>query len=193
MRELSTPTSPRNNSPSSNQKFADWLGLKTFGDPELEKLASGAREWAGAVKNNEPRRWLSITGTSGVGKTFVATKLYNWSRSRFSEQHLGFIPHVVYWPQFVQELRAGGAFAKRTDMISWPVLCLDDVGSERDTTGFASEELNTLLGCRMNRWTILTSNLSFDALQKIDGRITSRLIRGNNICVEVKTDDYATR
>ena len=78
-------------------------------------------------------------------------------------------------------------------MHRWPVLFLDDVGTERDPTGFAADELNTLLGSRMGKWTILTSNLQFDKFRAIDARIASRLVRDQNICCGVKAVDYATR
>lgn len=81
----------------------------------------------------------------------------------------------------------------RDDMKRWPVLFLDDIGAERDPSGFAAEELNALLGCRMNRWTLLTTNKTADALKAIDGRVWSRVIRGENIAVSVNTMDYSDR
>ena len=108
-------------------------------------------------------------------------------------QRCDYIPAVIYWPDFVQQLKLGERYQYRNDMKKWPLLLLDDVGSERDPSGFAAEELNTLLGCRMDRWTMLTSNLNIEAIRKIDGRISSRMIRGKNLCVEVNTVDFAER
>ena len=81
----------------------------------------------------------------------------------------------------------------RSDFAKWPVLFLDDVGSERDSTGFATEELVTLLLKRMNRWTIITSNKTPEGIRTVDERIYSRMIRGNNICIGVNTTDYSDR
>ena len=77
--------------------------------------------------------------------------------------------------------------------MEWPVLFLDDIGAERDTTGFASEQLNTLIGARSDRWTILTSNLSLENLGSIDPRIADRIIRRPNIFVEVNTKSHSLR
>ncbi len=70
---------------------------------------------------------------------------------------------------------------------------LDDIGAERDPSGFAAEELNTLLGCRMNKWTLITTNKTSDSLEQMDGRIYSRIIRGDNISIGINTKDFSDR
>jgi DNA replication protein DnaC len=169
------------------------------------KLAQAAQAWASAFKRGDKPRWLSIIGTSGAGKTYVAKTLWRYANSHsqtaktvqrggynYNEDTL-YTPHVVFWPDFIQKLRSGSAFDLRNDMKSWPVLFLDDIGAERDPSGYAAEELNTLLGCRVGKWTLITSNKDADALKAIDGRIFSRLIRDENICVSVNTQDFAER
>ena len=100
---------------------------------------------------------------------------------------------MIFWPDFIQKLRAGDAFEKRQEMKRWPVLFIDDIGAERDPSGFAAEELNTLLGCRIDRWTLITSNKDADGIKAIDGRIASRLIRDRNKVVCIKAGDYALK
>lgn len=78
-------------------------------------------------------------------------------------------------------------------MRQWPFLVLDEVGAERDNTGFASEQLATLLGCRVGRWTIITSNMTLEQFRAIDGRIFSRLFRDNGTVVEVDAKDFGMR
>lgn len=184
---------PEETSKGLKPRFAEWLGFNTFSEPALEYLLTCCQEWVNAMRENKEPRWLSIIGSSGTGKTHCAVRMWNWAYKRFDWSRSSFQPRSIYWPDFVQRLRAGERFDMRTDMKSWPVLFLDDIGAERDPSGFASEELNTLLGCRMGRWTIITSNKDFEALSAVDGRISSRLIRGDNICVGVKTKDYAER
>lgn len=78
-------------------------------------------------------------------------------------------------------------------MWNWSVLFVDDIGADRDTTGFATEQLNTLLGSRIDKWTILTSNLMLENLAQVEPRIADRCIRKPNIFIEVKTISHALR
>ena len=93
----------------------------------------------------------------------------------------------------INDLRQGNGYGLRDNLRSWPLLCLDELGGERDLNGFSAENLCTVLAGRENKWTIITSNKEFAELHKLDARISSRLVRGQNICVEVKTQDYWTR
>ena len=174
-------------------KFVDWLAFDTMNDSELVKVATAAQEWASAFKSKQHPRWLSIIGKSGTGKTHICKRLWNYAKAKSDWSKCDYFSKVIFWPDFVQQLRAGHAYEMRNEMKRWPVLFLDDIGAERDPSGFAAEEINTLLGCRMDKWTLLTSNKDADAIKAIDGRIFSRMIRGLNICVGVKAVDYATR
>lgn len=77
------------------------------------------------------------------------------------------------------------------DMRCWPVLVLDDIFAERDNFGFSADKLNTLLGCRSRKWTILTSNLGWSAISKAEARIADRMIRDDGIVVEMNCMSYA--
>jgi DNA replication protein DnaC len=190
MQALTTPTTTPK---PPNSAFADWLGFRTFGDAELEKVVSASHEWAQAFKDGAAPRWLSLIGPSGTGKTHCGKRLWRWASSKANWSRCDYLPQVIYWPDFMQRLKSGNHYDLRNEIKRWPVLFLDDVGAERDPSGFAAEELNTLLGCRMDRWTLLTSNLGFESLKRVDGRIASRLIRSHNICVQVNTRDFSTR
>lgn len=150
-------------------------------------------EWMAAFEARQTPRWLSLVGASGTGKTHCARRLWKWAKDRADFSATQYVTEAFYWPDFVDELRGGNAYDRFNDLKKWPVLFLDDIGAERDPTGFAAEKLNTLLGCRMSKWTLLTSNKDFDALAAVDGRISSRLIRDENICVGIKTQDFSTR
>ena len=190
MRGLLTPPEPVTKYPP---KFAEWLEFQTFGDAELELIVQGCWEWQQAFANRQPPRWLSILGKSGTGKTHCADKLFKWAVTKSDFSRAEFIHKKILWPDFVQRLRAGNGYEMRDDLKRWPVLFLDDIGSERDTTGFATEELVTLLLTRMGRWTIITSNKTPEAISAIDERIYSRMIRGQNICLGVNTKDFSER
>ena len=100
----------------------------------------------------------------------------------------------MFWPAFVSDLRAGASYNRLTDMRTWPLLVLDDIGAERDVHGFAAEQLNMLLGCRTGRWTIITSNLDLGGLAAIDRRIADRIVREpGNLYLVLETKSYALR
>ena len=113
--------------------------------------------------------------------------MFDWSRT-------GWGPEKIYWPSFVSDLRNGEAYAKVKDMARWPMLFLDDICAERDTTGFSSEQLCTLLGQRQSKWTIITSNKNVDQIAEMDVRLADRIVRepGNEM-VEVNTLSYVLR
>ena len=148
-------------------------------------------EFAIAFRDGHAPRWVSLLGVTGTGKTHCARRLWNHLSAMTDWRTTEFIRQEIYWPKFVSELRSGDAFDRYRDMMAWPVLFLDDVGAERDTTGFASEQLNTLLGCRADKWTILTSNLGLGQIGKIDPRIADRIIRHPNHFIEVNTVSHA--
>lgn len=186
---MSTP------SKSACAEWARWLGLRTFDDPELEKLVTACADWAKAFQAGAPPRWLTVMGLSGVGKTHCAQRLFRYAVRRSDWTRTAYLPRPVYWPSLVKELRDldSPARAFERDLQRWPVVLLDDVGAERDATGFAIEAVNTLLGCRVDRWTLVTTNLTLDELHAKDRRIASRVVRPPNICVGVSTLDYAER
>lgn len=138
--------------------------------------------------------WLSLIGKTGTGKTHCARRLWDWAETRFEWTRFEYIQMPIYWPAMIRDLRAGERYHELRELAEWPVLMVDDIGAERDTTGFAAEQLNTLLGCRVGKWTIITSNLMLHQLAGIDPRISDRIIRepGNEL-VEIDTVSYALR
>jgi chromosomal replication initiation ATPase DnaA len=153
-------------------KFADWLGFQTFGDEKLIVAASAAQEWAYAFKSKESPRWLSFIGKSGTGKTHICKRLWWYAKEKSDWSRFDYFPKVIFWPDFIQTLRSGDAFEMRQEMKRWPVLFLDDIGAERDPTGFAAEELNTLLGCRIDKWTLITSNKDAEGIKAMNDYCT---------------------
>ena len=180
-------------SPVAKAQWAEWLRINLHGEPQLLEMAGKCGKFALSVKEGGEPRWLTILGPSGSGKTHCARRLWQSLHGRFNWDRMDYIAALIYWPAFMSELRAGGAYDREREMQRWPMLCLDDIGAERDTTGFAAEHLNTLLGCRVGRWTIITSNLSLEQIGAIDPRIADRMIREPNILIELNVKSYAMR
>jgi DNA replication protein DnaC len=174
--------------------WAEWLGIETRNEHEIEQMIEACARWATLLKDGAKPCWISLLGKTGNGKTHCAKRLWKWAKQRFvwNRFDFEFIERVIYWPALIRDLRNGLSYDLLRDVASWPVLMIDDIGAERDATGFASEQLNTLLGCRVNKWTIITSNLLLEQLGGIDSRIADRIIRepGNQWVEVVSTPSY---
>jgi chromosomal replication initiation ATPase DnaA len=179
--------------PINTKDWAGWLKIQTHSDPEIEALIQKCAEFALAFNEGRSPRWLTIMGNSGTGKTHCARRLWNHLSARLDWRAAGFVQSEIYWPKFVSELRSGDAFDQFRDMWKWPALFLDDICAERDTTGFTSEQLNTLLGCRENKWTVITSNKLLHQIAELEPRLADRIIRAPNIFIEVNTKSHALR
>jgi len=98
----------------------------------------------------------------------------------------------VQWTPFLRKLR-GAEYWRLDDAIDANLLLLDDIGASSDSS-FSLEQLYSLLESRIRKWTVITSNLTLEEIgQRMDTRIASRLIRHNNVCVEVDTVDFSLR
>lgn len=185
---------PTKEQPISTKVWAEWLKLETFGDPEIEALVNRCAQFCLSFKSDSSPCWLSLLGKTGAGKTHCATRIWNWMAARSDWHRMHFIHQPIYWPKMVADLKQSQAYEMLSEMAVWPVLFLDDIGAERDVSGFAAEQLNTLLGQRIGKWTIITSNLSIAQLAKIDPRIADRIIRerGNQF-IEINAVSYAVR
>jgi DNA replication protein DnaC len=157
--------------------------FQTFGDPVLVKMLNEATEYAASYKNGGGG-WLSFVGSSGTGKTYLATQLC---------RHLG--GTVKRWPKFMAKMRTGTY--EVYDSVQYlanldGVLMLDEIGVGNDAKTFGLDLLMQLLESRRTRPTLLTSNLTIGGLTQLDARITSRLFRHGKVLV-CDTKDFAVR
>lgn len=185
---------PTPEEPVSTEDWAKRLEFETFDDPQLMRLVECCARFCLRLKHKMKPSWLALLGPCGVGKTHCAR--YAWSfAARLMEWHTTkYSPKHIYWPEFIEDLREGLTNGLYRDMRTWPVLFLDDIGAERDPSGFAAEKLNTTLGCRVGKWTIITSNKSLEDLATVDARIADRIIREpGNIYAEIDTESYGLR
>lgn len=172
--------------------------FETFGDPELLRMKADALTFLMELHRGGEPRWLSFVGTSGTGKTFIC-QLIRQSAPPGMFRHPTFkrAGYKVDWPETIRKLRMestrDGACADLDEAIQEGLLLIDDIGASKDSE-FAASELCRLINRRMNRWTLITSNRNLESIAElIDTRISSRMIRDRNVCVEVNTIDYALR
>lgn len=145
------------------------------------------------MDNGKTPYWLSFCGQSGTGKTFLGRDCLNYARALMG-YHKSLKDGCMFfaWPDVIFDLREGKYFLE-DDFKDCNCAMLDDIGADRDPTGFAADTLYRFLNRRGGKWTIITSNLKLEKLGEIDTRIASRLIRDLNVCVNCNTIDFALR
>jgi len=147
-----------------------------------------------------PRRWLSLLGPSGIGKTYILRQaIACLDRARLSGAWKVPTPPGQRGPQIahlipaedLQDWRAPRDYAK------YDVLYLEDIGSGSDLDAGSGRVLRgriaELLQLRTGRWTMLCSNSTRpDIATTLDLRIASRLKRDESTCLELPQDvpDY---
>ena len=70
------------------------------------------------------------------------------------------------------------------------ILEVDDSEKTGYETDFINSKLQQLLNKRLNKWTVITSNLSLNDFSHKDERIASRLVRGGNQVIQIDATDY---
>lgn len=192
--------------PQSND--AAWRPVLDEYDPSLSQAATEMALIGREMALGGIPRWLTITGVWGCGKTFLTRQLFDaakaWNPGERSSLWIAGAgkatednrrPNRVWLTEksFASILRAGDYdYPKylRPDFL----VVLDDLGSERDPSGFLANALFDLCNARVNRWTIFTTNYSLnEIMDRVDGRVSSRLIRDSNKLVTITARDYALR
>lgn len=157
--------------------------------PEVDQMHREAQWFINDVINRvRPMRWLSLLGSSGIGKTHLARAIIDTLKRERPDSIIQFWS----WSKVVAMLR-DGEWGLIQHLIDNPfVLALDDIGVTNESA-ITIAAMNRLADARLGKWTIFTSNLSAENINKqIDTRVASRLYRGNNVICECsKAQDYS--
>lgn len=135
------------------------------------------------------RRWVTLYGRSGCGKTHLATAAASVIRSH------GRRVQRWNWSR-LRSLMLDGSPGLWDQVADAPILVLDDVGAEYTasdkTAALSASLLYDLLEARLGRWMLITSNLA--PADWVDVRVTSRLFRGQNEVVDMSgAEDFCFR
>lgn len=174
--------------PQSVTPWASWASY----DAQTPQQCALLRVWGGFVldmRQNSQARWLSLLGASGNGKTHLAKRAFRWADEIGVREYPGRHATWCHWPEYMEQAR-GGNYGWRDDLKQHWFVALDDVGAERDNSGFAREELTKVLESRLGKWTILTSNLVYADFEAYDKRIASRMKRGGSVVFQTNWKDY---
>jgi DNA replication protein DnaC len=181
--------------------------FQTFDDPSLARMREEALRFMAELrelpKSARPAgRWLAFLGVSGTGKTMVADRIYRYWDRYLSEYTCPITGATLYReglkievPAMVRQIKSAIATTGSwiEDAVAAPFLFLDEIGASHDKSGFVADLLFQILTARIGKPTLLTGNLLVKDLAEIDVRISSRLIRDDNVCVQVTAMDYALR
>lgn len=186
--------------PTQLASWEKWSGFKTCKDACLVSMLTECASFIMDMKSNAKPRWLSFLGNSGTGKSFLARRVWRWYElnGKWFEEPTTGTPLVksgqfCVWPNFLNECRQGD-HSRKADLITDHLVILDEVGADNDKSGFSRETLFNVLNARVDKWTVITSNMPLKEIaDRLDARIASRLIRDRNKVVTVKATDYALR
>jgi hypothetical protein len=181
----------------------DWR-FDTCGDPELEAMLAACQQFLLEMvnfKRGARPRWLTLTGTSGTGKTHLMRRIFAvFHRHLYGYQYKIEDNHVhecdgQCWDyrRMVNQFRDQfyGTMERASD--DW-FFGLDDISADNDPNKFGVGKLLEILNLRERKWTVITSNLlPADIAAQMDVRIMSRLLRNDSVVVVCKAMDYNLR
>jgi DNA replication protein DnaC len=168
----------------------------------LEAMVNASARFIRAIKAKKKPYWLSLLGTSGAGKTFLAKKIWRWyKRSIFfqSKVHedtgeIEYPGQFCFWPNMAGNLLGNQGYGLLDDLGQDRLVVFDEIGADRDPSGHVRDCLARVLSKRVGKWTIITSNKSLEQIQTdIDTRVASRMVRDGSEVVDVEVTDYALR
>lgn len=162
-----------------------------------------ATEFAKALRSYDGEAWLVMLGNSGVGKTHLAQRIWDWwckTGRWYVEEGTGAnltrSGQFCRWSDFIAECKRGD-FSRAEDLAMDYFVVLDDIGAGAEAKGWVADKLYHVLEMRLVKKlpTILTANLSMEQLaERYDARIASRLVRrGADKVVHAEAQDFKLR
>ena len=119
----------------------------------------------GNYRKGKASKGLYLSGNFGCGKTYLISALFN------ELAHDGVKSAIVFWPEFLRDLKASFSidFREKYEFVKCvPLLLIDDIGAENTTLWGRDEIFCPLVQYRMQEHlpTFFTSNLDLKALEE---------------------------
>lgn len=183
--------------PEMNAHVMQWPWRFEVYHPGLRGVLPAVQAFCSAVVQREdPKRWLSLLGPSGVGKTHVLKQAMACLSSAYG-RGLWKLPTKTGFrgPQMAHLIPAVDLedYKAARDYAKYDVIYIEDIGSgatmDKGAGAVLRGRIAELLQLRSNRWTILDANLYRGEIEKqLDGRIASRLKRDGSWMVEISDE-----
>lgn len=173
---------------------ASWPWRFEVYHPGLAEVLPAVMAFCSAVIRREPpKRWLSLLGPSGVGKTHILKQALAclesaaarglWKIPTLTGQRSPQVAHLIPAVD-LKDFRAPQDYAR------YDVIYIEDIGSgaalDKGAGAVTRSRIAELLQLRSGKWTLLDANLYRKEIhEQIDGRIASRLRRDGSWMVEV--------
>lgn len=157
--------------------------------PGLRGVLPAVKMFCSAVLDNTtPRRWLSLLGPSGVGKTHLLKQAVRLLETKWRiKTKTGFrgpnVAHLIPAADLT-DWKAAQVYA------AYDLIYIEDIGAGQSMDGgsgkVTASRIRELLQLRSNKWTLLDANLyRADIAAALDGRIASRLKRDGSWMIEI--------
>ena len=202
-----TPAPPTPGRPATIRAWEEYLvkktGFQTLKDPQLEAMLLASATLLHEMATGGPPRWLTLLGTSGAGKTMLgrgihtAVKELGLTKSHVSDpvaEGIGSYYRAEYRVHIEKALEK--ALREREwdwfdDVCKAKFALVDEICGIYVPADISAPKLCALAERRLNKWTVLTGNVSMETIkQKWDARIASRILRGGSIVLDVDVPDY---
>ena len=160
---------------------------------QMENVRRACEDYADSFPNTRFQNLL-LTGSGGLGKTFLLNCIYERVISR-GESAVRVTAFRMFEAMRRQHFADGSGEVDFEQLLSVPLLLIDDLGSEPMMRNITVEYLFTLLNERMaaRRHTVIATNLSPLQLQQTYGeRVSSRLLDRTR-CAVIKLEGKELR
>ena len=199
--------------PVNTQAWGELSEFQTFGDSQLERMKREAASFIDDIRNNRVPRWLSLLGTSGAGKTMLATIIHriyqrekhqqiDWEATKRTQTEncpygriIRWRGGFINWGKAVNNRMLKGDYDFLEDVTDYSFFAIDDIASEYEKhRALSASKLYGICEGRLKKWTVITANLSLEQIgEALDARIASRMLRDNGTVVDVNVPDYSLR